>query len=512
MDLLDLFAKIGIDTSEYEAGINNASGMADKLGGAIKTGMKVGVAAIGAVTAATAALGKGLVDGTKKWAEYGDNIDKASQKLGFSAEAYQEWDAILQHSGSSIDALAAPMRTLNKLAESGSEAFTELGISQEELAGMSNEELFEATIAGLQGIADEGERSRLATELLGKGAMELQPLLNTTAEDTEAMRQRVHELGGVMSDESVKASAAFQDSLQDLGTAFDGLKRGLVADFMPGLTTVMDGLTEIFSGDPDSGIAMITEGIDGVLTTMTDNLPMFLDTGVAIIQALLDAFINNLPKILEMGGKLLGELIAGLIKNIPTLVRSIPDIIMAIVNGLAAAWPDIRAAGADLLNMVGEGLLAGLDKAKEWGRDLIQNFIDGIKGKFTALGDAVSGAASTVKKFLGFSEPEEGPLSDFHTYAPDMMSLFISGIADKKRDLRKELADITSVIPDALGDVDISAPTVTATGGYSLGGAEPITVDVTLELDGGVLARKMFNYNAAETRRRGTPLMQGGMA
>lgn len=512
MDLLDLFAKIGIDTSEYEAGINNASSMADKLGGALKTGMKVGAAAVGAVTAATAALGKGLVDGAKNVAAYGDNIDKASQKLGFSAEAYQEWDAILQHSGSSIDALSAPMRTLNKLAEEGSEAFVQLGISQEELAGMSNEELFNATIAGLQGIADEGERSRLATELLGKGAMELGPLLNTTAEDTEAMRQRVHELGGVMSDESVKASAAFQDSLQDLGTAFDGLKRGLVGDFMPGITTVMDGLTEIFSGDPESGIAMITEGIDGVLTTMTDNLPMFLDTGMAIIEALMKAFINNLPKILEMGGKLLGELIAGLIQAIPQLVRSIPEIIMAIVNGLVAAWPDIKAAGADLLNMVGEGLLAGLDKAKEWGKDLIQNFIDGIKAKFGALGDAVSGAASTVKRFLGFSEPDEGPLSDFHTYAPDMMSLFISGIASAKSDLRKELADIGSVIPDALGDVNMSTPSIVTTGGYTVGNAEPIVVDVTLELDGGVLARKMYNYNAAETMRRGTSLMQGGMA
>ena len=31
---------------------------------------------------------------------------------------------------------------------------------------------------------------------------------------------------------------------------------------------------------------------------------------------------------------------------------------------------------------------------------------------------------------LGFSEPEEGPLSDFHTYAPDMMKLFAKGITD----------------------------------------------------------------------------------
>ena len=33
---------------------------------------------------------------------------------------------------------------------------------------------------------------------------------------------------------------------------------------------------------------------------------------------------------------------------------------------------------------------------------------------------------------LGFSEPKEGPLSNFHTYAPDMMELFAKGIRDNE--------------------------------------------------------------------------------
>ena len=45
---------------------------------------------------------------------------------------------------------------------------------------------------------------------------------------------------------------------------------------------------------------------------------------------------------------------------------------------------------------------------------------------------------STIKNFLGFSEPKEGPLSNFHTYAPDMMKLFAQGIEDNADIVRKQ--------------------------------------------------------------------------
>ena len=83
-------------------------------------------------------------------AEYGDTIDKMSQKMGMSSDAYQEWDFVLQHCGASIESLKPAMKTLATAAESGSDAFAQLGISQEQIAGMSQEQLFDATIADLQ--------------------------------------------------------------------------------------------------------------------------------------------------------------------------------------------------------------------------------------------------------------------------------------------------------------------------------------------------------------------------
>ena len=101
-------------------------------------------------------------------AEYGDTIDKMSQKMGMSSDAYQEWDFVLQHCGASIESLKPAMKTLATAAESGSDAFAQLGISQEQIAGMSQEQLFDATIAGLQNVTDETQRTYLAGKLLGE--------------------------------------------------------------------------------------------------------------------------------------------------------------------------------------------------------------------------------------------------------------------------------------------------------------------------------------------------------
>ena len=253
MNVFDLVATLTLDSSGFDKGANEAEGKSQSLGSKIKSGLgtagKIAAGALVAAGTAAVAVSKAFMDGVNATAQYGDHIDKMSQKLGISATAYQEWDAILQHSGTSIDSMQRGMMTLSKAAENGSDAFEKLGISQEDVASMSQEDLFGAVIKGLQGMEEGSERAVLAQELLGGAAKELGPLLNTSAEDTEAMRQAVHDLGGVMSDDAVKAAAAYQDSLQDMQTAFGGLKNNMMSGFMPSLTKVMDGLTELFSHD-----------------------------------------------------------------------------------------------------------------------------------------------------------------------------------------------------------------------------------------------------------------------
>jgi len=358
MNVFDLAASLTLDKKNYEDGLNQAEGKAESSGNKIgntfaKVG-KVAVAGFAAVGTATATAMTMFVKSTGKVAEYGDNIDKMSQKMGISAQAYQEWDAIMQHSGTSIDSMSRGMQTLQKNAVNSAEKFEALGISQEQLANMSTEELFSATITGLQNMGEGAERTALASELLGGSAKELGALLNTSAEDTEAMRQKVHELGGVMSDEAVKAAAAYQDSLQDMQTGFESLKRNLLADFMPSLTTVMNGLTDIFSGNYDEGLDKLSDGITKAVDEISSKLPKIMEVGGKIIETLATAIIDNLPALIKAAVPIIMELVTGLIENLPKIVEAAIMLITTLAQGLVDALPKLIPAIVETITKIVE--------------------------------------------------------------------------------------------------------------------------------------------------------------
>lgn len=389
MNLFDLAARITLDTSSYEKGLdeasNKTSSFADKLRNGLATTAKVGAAAITAVTTATVAMTAAVVKGVGEVASYGDNIDKMSQKMGLSAEAYQEWDAIMQHSGTSIESLQAGMKTLANAVENGNKAFERLGLSQEEIASMSNEELFSATITALQNVDNETERTYLAGQLLGRGATELGALLNMSAEETEAMRKRVHELGGVMSDEAVKAAAAYQDSLQDMKTAFSGLSRNMLSEFLPSITSVMDGLTEIFAGNDEKGLGLVSSGISKFVDNLTQSIPRILEIGSKIITSLAASIVDNLPALLSAGMEVLGTLGRGIIDNLPAIANTAVEIIVMLAQGLAQALPELIPAAVEAIVTIGKVLINNIPLLLDAAWQIVVGIGEGLMNAFPEL-------------------------------------------------------------------------------------------------------------------------------
>ena len=170
-----------VEPAAKETGEKSGKTFGESLAKGLKTTGAVIAGAMAAATAAAAATGKAFISAANSTADYGDKIDKNSKKMGISTQAYQEWDYILQRSGSSMDGMKTSMLKLTKAAENGDDAFKDLGISQADLKTMSKDDLFAATIKGLQGVQDEGKRTVLANKLLGKGATELGGLLSTSA-------------------------------------------------------------------------------------------------------------------------------------------------------------------------------------------------------------------------------------------------------------------------------------------------------------------------------------------
>lgn len=378
MNVFELFAKLSLDSSEYEKGLDDAKSAGSNFGSALATSARVGLTAVTAVGTAVAVAGTRFVDGANDVAQYGDNIDKMSQKLGISAEAYQEWDAVMQHSGASIESLQPAMKALATQAQTGNEAFQQLGISEEEVLSLSQEDLFSRVIAGLQSMEEGTERTYIATQLLGRGSTELGALLNTSAEETQAMRDRVHELGGVMSDEAVKASAGFQDQLQDMQTSFAGLKRSMMGNFLPALTTVMSGLTEVFAGNYDQGLDQISEGIDAVVANLSEVMPRLIELGGRIIESLAEAIIVNLPNILPALVNVVMSIANMIIENLPLLVETGMQMILQIAMGIAEALPELMPTIVDVIITIVETLLDNIDLLVEASIAIIVGLTEGL--------------------------------------------------------------------------------------------------------------------------------------
>lgn len=229
-------------------------------------------------------------------------------------------------------------------------------------------------------------------------------------------------------------------------------------------------------------IPTIVDVVLEIVDTLIENVDLLVEAALQIIVALAEGLINSLPQLLAKAPQIIAALVRAIIGAVGQLGKAALQIIVSIANGLVANFGQLLSKGREIVGKVGEGIKGAVSSAVSWGRDLIQNFLDGITQKWQALKDKVSNVASTVKSFLGFSEPEQGPLSDFHTYAPDMMNLFIKGIRDNEKKLKDQIASTFN-----FGEMTVS-PTLDASAytGTSAGAVNGLSIygDVSITIDG----------------------------
>ena len=183
-------------------------------------------------------------------------------------------------------------------------------------------------------------------------------------------------------------------------------------------------------------------------------------------------------------------------------------------SAVAPLVANLRSLAADGINFLidtGENAVSFFSslpgKALTWGRDLIDNFVAGIKAKVSSLVSAVKSVAGSVADYIGFSEPDKGPLSDFHTYAPDMMKLYSQGIRDnlwRVTDAKDSAAErMQRSVPGP--QIEIPAGTVSAGGGLS---AQPglYRIEIPVYINGKELYRATLGdlLSAINTSSRAT--------
>ena len=274
-------------------------------------------------------VGKAFAQSLSETAKMGDEIDKGSQKLGITAENYQKLSYALELSGSSIDTVSKGVKNItsaladtSKGVDTSAKKFDALGISLKNADGSlkSSEDVLLEVIQALADTEDEVTRNSAANDIFGKSYSELLPLLNEGADGIRSLMQEAEDYNMIMSDDSVKASAKYQDSLDKLKGTMDGVKARIVSVFLPALTKITNGFSDLINGTEGAG-----ENIKKGFSEFWSNIKKMAKKSAPEVY-------NSVIPFVEKAAKVIGSFITFVTKNFKTISK----VVMAAVVAFTA--------------------------------------------------------------------------------------------------------------------------------------------------------------------------------
>ena len=447
MNVFDLYAKIALDTGDYEKGLEDASkktsSFSDKLKTGLATAAKVGAAAIGAASTAIVALGKIGLDYNSQMEQYTTNF---TTMLGSQEAAVQKVEELKKFAAStplSMDDLAKGTQTLLAFgveSENSTGILRQLGdiaLGDADKMQRLSTAFGKATAAGkvtgdtVQQMIDAGWNPLIQiSQAAGETMEETQKRMSAGAisvQELQAAMEAVTTGTGQFAGGMEAASHTTQgliSTLQDnaralVGEVFQPISDGLLGQVLPGAIEAISSLTTAFRENGISGMIEAAGGIVGsaigeftnalpqfvstaveivksLVTGIKDNLPQIAEGAVITVETLADGIIDMLPDIIETGLKLIVALANSLITHLPQLIVKIPEIIRAIVRGFSQGMPDIIEIGKNIVS----GLWDGIESMASWISDKVSDFVggivDGVKG--------VLGIRSPSRVFAGIGE------------------------------------------------------------------------------------------------------------
>ena len=232
-DAIDKMTKLGIaippEISKIGKELESAlkpSVFERMTGGLSQFGLSLGTVSAGALLA----FGKGAINAA-------DKIGDVAEKTGLSTTAVQQFQQAFEGAGISLETIATSASKLSAKVAGGSDsteaALTALGLSMVDLRTKSPEEAFKLVSTALAGVDDQGKKTLLATELLGKGMAASAGAFNKA---NIAVMDHADILGG----DSVEAAGAFNDAQTQLTRSLQNALLAGIGPLLPALTMMAD--------------------------------------------------------------------------------------------------------------------------------------------------------------------------------------------------------------------------------------------------------------------------------
>lgn len=251
--------KVGATTAGLESGMERAAAKVESstlrmnaslggLGNAIER-VKVPLFALVGIGAG-AELFKHVISTT---AEFGVQLDILSQKTGIAVASLTalQYAAEITHVGTA--SLDTGLKLLSRSMEealilpssNAARAFDAMGVSIKDANGHTrslNDLLFEIADK-FHGYADGAQKTALALEIFGRSGADMVPLLNQGSAAIHQMMGDAQQLGVVMTDQQAHAATEYEDAMDRMKAAVEGLSHTLATALMPAITSAVNMFT-----------------------------------------------------------------------------------------------------------------------------------------------------------------------------------------------------------------------------------------------------------------------------
>ena len=422
--------------------------------------------------------------------KYNEQVSELQQKLKEGKISQDEFEVAVEEAG-----------------EKTATAYDQLGISIKNADGSfrSAEDVFWDTIDALGQIEDPVQRDLLAMELMGKSAKDLNPLIEAGSGAFRELAEEAHETGYVMSGDTLDAFTDFDDQMQRFKNSGTAAKNALGTLLLPALnelsgagTSALQKFTKAVqnsNGDisvigdaisemlpevlasvnkvlPDL-LKMVSTGVNTLLQVLIDNLPLFVDTAISIIEQITTTLINpeNIAKIMDAAVTIVLSLVEFILQNMDQIINSAIQIVLAIVNGISQALPELIPAAVDAILTICETLLAPenlsmiLEAALNLVIGLATGIVDSLPQIIERLPEIISGIVTWLLSEEGLGKIIEAGFELFTglvTKMPEIIVELIASLGTMLSDLVDYISgdmfeDITSAFGDIFGDIIDSA-------------------------------------------------------
>lgn len=506
--MFDLYAKITLDTSGYENGLDNASGkasgFADKLKRGLATAAKVGAAALTAAATGMAALTKASI---AQYAEYeqlvggvdtlfktaSDKVQEyaanAYKTVGMSANEYM--DTVTSFSASLLQSLGGDTekaaqkadQAITDMADNANKMGTGMEMIQNAYQGFAkqNYTMLDNLKLGYGGTKEEMERLLADAEKLSGQKFDI----SSYSDIVDAIHVVQTEMG-ITGTTAKEAASTIQGSVSEAKSAWSNLITGIAADnadldtlignfvssvetaagnIIPRVSVMLGGISQVVTSASTTIIPM-------VITTITDNLPALLQAAVALVGALGQGIIDSLPAITQAAIDILFFLANGLIENLPTLIDGIvqvtltivqmltsPDfltqlietailLIMTLAQGLIDAIPQLIAAVPMIIGNLLAAIIVELPNIIQMGIDLLFALIDGI---IKCIPELVAAVPTLI---IAFVNGIVNNLDKIILAAPQIIVSLITGIIGAIPELIAAVPRVIAAIADTIRNYD----------------------------------------------------------